>query len=192
MLDLDAYSDNHIVSVPDLQYQNMWVLNFMDIADPNKDFPNKDFLIQSSNIPLFSLSLEKTNFDLVVPESKENYGTFNITFYETSGFEGFNYCHDWITSVYDFDNRLFKKDFNTKKKNATIRFIKILPTSQGILGFNLLSNNKIIQTAQFNLFGLMIKGISDVDLGEDGEPLTFSVDMEIQNVQYIKGNAQII
>ena len=61
------------------------------------------------------------------------------------------------------------------------------PTSKGVLGFSSIRNYTVIQNAQFNLLGLMIKDISDVDLDDDGEPLSFDISMEVQKIQPIIG-----
>ena len=187
MRDLDGYSNINNTFVPELQPKNLWVLNFYDLTTDTQDFPNHDFLIKSTNLPLFSLEIEKTNFDLIIPQVKSNYGSYSFSFYETVGFDGFNYCWNWFNSIYDFDKQLFKKDFHSKKKNATIKFIRMYPTSKGVLGFSSISNYTVIQNAQFNLLGLMIKDISDVDLDDDGEPLSFDISMEVQKIQPIIG-----
>jgi hypothetical protein len=188
MLDVDAYSNTFLSSIPELQLSNAWILTFYDI-----DFPNRDFLIKSTNLPLYNLSIEKTEFDLIIPKDKENFGSFKFSFYETTKFDGFNYCYDWLSSIYDFEKRLFKKDFNKKKRNAIISFYRNYPKSVGTLGFSTTVTNSIImRNAQFFLKGIMIQNISDLDLSEDGEPLTFDVDLEIQQVEYNKGNEKII
>ena len=194
MSTLDAYSSQIYgdTLLPEVQKKNLWVLTFLDAyGGKSQDFPNHDMFITNTNLPLFNFETEKTNFDLILPQSKNNYGEVTFTFIETVGFSGFNYCYNWLTSIYDFDKRVYKKDFHSKKKNAIIKFIGMYPTTSLV---SLIRTNKtdIMQNAQFNLLGMMIKGINDVDLDQDGDPLSFDITTEIQDVKYIEGNMKIM
>ena len=114
---LDLYSQSYISSSgPEYQLANQWIMQF-------EDFEAYDFIIQESNLPLFTLGTEKVNMDLIVPGKKDEYRTFSITFRETRNFEGLKFHWDWFNSIYDFEKRLVKKDFHNQKKKATIKFI---------------------------------------------------------------------
>jgi hypothetical protein len=200
MFNLDYYSSTQGVdSYPELQMQNLWILSFGDYSNNGLQgvanvFPNHDFLIKSTNLPLFSINIEKTDFDLILPQEKENYGSFSFSFYETTKFDGFKWCYNWITDIYDFDARVFKKNFHTKKRSATLRFIKVLnPLSlTELVGINILTSAQIFQTIEFDLKGIMIKGIGDIDLENDsGDPLSFDISLEVQQIVPIQGLERI-
>lgn len=190
---MDAYSEQYISQSDqkDLQFQNMWVLEF-------NEFPNKDYFIKETNLPLYKLSLEKTKFDLVVPVEKEGFSSFTMTFYETVLFEGFNIFKNWIDSLYDFENRVWKKGFHKNKKNAKIKYIMMYNKSPfDFMNFiNTISggkNYKIQKTAEFELLGLSLVGIDDISLDtESGDPLTFTVTMECQQIKYVSGSSTIV
>lgn len=205
---LDLYSQSYISSSgPEYQLANQWIMQF-------ENFEAYDFIIQESNLPLFTLSTEKVNMDLIVPGKKDEYRTFSITFRETRNFEGFKFHWNWFNSIYDFEKRLVKKGFHNQKKKATIKFISSYNNlSQGSAqiaqvgnliktGLDKISKSEtkrpkkelysIIQNQAFELIGIQLTGIEDVSLdNESGDPLTFTVNYEIQRVIPIIGSEQI-
>lgn len=168
---LDKYSGTSLSlkDIPDFQLSNMWVLQM-------NDFPNFDFYIDSSNLPLPQLELETNNLNLITPGKKNNLSSFSITFIETVNFDGYNYFINWLQDVYDFNKQAYNVGFHSKKKIATIKFIS---SEQNMSN----KTSSLIQNQEFQLWGLMIKGISDIDLGNsDGDPIKFTVEMEAQKV----------
>ena len=187
MATLDAFTSKYIGNeLKDLQFQNMWVLNF-------EDYPNFDLYIKDSNLPLFSLDHEKTDFDLILPKGAENLESFGITFYETIDFQGLGYHLSWLKNLYDFDKRVVKSGYHSYKRRATIKFISIYNDYIVSLGqiqqaVNSIKKNgksvyKIMQNASFDLVGIQCLGVDGVSLDNDSsEPLTFTAKYEVQRI----------
>jgi hypothetical protein len=188
---LDVESNTRILSVKDFQLKNLWALTFEGLG---ADF---DFYVTETNIPLPKISVEKTSFDLIVPENKEELGTYSMTFLETVDFQGFQFFAQWLNKVYNFEKRVFRSSFHSQKKQATIKFLSLrhlgipsfakavlpggnfaaisVPTSAGVS----------VPNIYFNLSGIMITGIEDISLDNDsGDPLTITVNFEIQKINY--------
>lgn len=190
MGNLDLYSSSYLGNtVPEYQLANQWILQF-------EDFPELDFHVQETNLPLFSIETERIFSDLVVPTGKGDYSTYSITFNETSDFKGFQFHKDWLDLLYDFEKRVVKRTFHSSKKSAVIKFIS---------GYNLLAPGKaqlatvtngfqadvekkkkqyvIYSNISFKLEGIQLVSIDDLSLDNDtGEPLSITVQYEIQKV----------
>lgn len=171
--------------VKEHQRQNMWLMNF-------DDFPGFDLYITDSSIPLFKLSSEKVpTMDLIVPMGKEDYSSISLTFLETVDFQGFKYHTDWLDKLYDFNRKLVRKTFHTSKKSAVVKFISMNNVKVGVKD-EVQSIPKVYQNLEIDLKGIQLLGIDDISLQNDsGDPLTITVNYEIQQIIPVYGRKSI-
>lgn len=194
---LDTESNYRVLSVKDFQLQNLWGLSFYGTSPNYMLGPDFDFYVKETNIPLPQISVDKTDFDLILPEGKEEIGSYSITFIETVDFQGFKFFSDWLNNVYDFKKRVYKPKFHLQKKNATVKFLSLrhvgipgvvpamLPTANVVNLAVPTSFGVSVPNIYFDLNGIMIKGIEDISLGDDaGDPLLLTVNFEIQSITY--------
>lgn len=196
---LDLYSESYKGNVvPELQLANQWILQF-------EDFPDLDFLVQETNIPLYSLETERVFSDLVLPTGKGDYSTYSITFLETRDFKGYKFHKRWLDKLYDFENRVVKRTYHSSKKSAIIKFISSYPLvtpAKAIVntvadvfkkeGEEKSKKYAVYSNIGFQLLGVQLVGISDISLDNDtGEPLSITVEYEIQRVVNIYDKEKI-
>jgi len=195
---LDLYSSSYISGTgPEYQLANQWILQF-------DDFQDFDFLVDEITLPMRSIETDRVGYDLVVPKNKGDYRTVSITFRADRDFRAFNYHQSWLSNIYDFEKRAFKKTFHTSKKKATVKFISVynnykplVAQVQGALNLVRKEGYKndlfsIKQNQAVELLGLQITGVDDVSLDNDtGEPLTFTAQYEVQKVNIINKKEDI-
>lgn len=176
-----AYLYNYTVSndlsnIKDDQLANHWILIF-------DDFPNFDFYVEEHNLPLWNTKTERIDkLGIVIPDGIEDYRTYSITFRETRDFQGLIYHRQWLFDIYDFEKRVVKKGYHSKKRNATIKFFS--PKADTVTDTELVRVN-----AEFVLKNMQITGIEEVQLNEtDGEPLKFTVQYEIEQIKSVLYN----
>jgi hypothetical protein len=124
--DFDYYS-NRLSKIEDLQLANMWVIQFSDDATGDMDM-----YITDTNIPLRNIELGTTTFNSKYADSYKELSTYTLTVLETENFRNYKYFNNWLKSIYDFENKVFKKNFVYKKRKAQVKFISIKnPTPSG-------------------------------------------------------------
>lgn len=177
---LDSYSKQFLTNgdYPQLQLANLWALELVG-------FPYGDLLIQEITLPLHKISTNKTLFEVLIPEQRENFSEVSISFYDTPSLQGYTFFRDWLDHIYDYDKMLWRNGFQYQKKSATLKFLTLqyATTINGAIQDFSENNSKYEVLKSFTLQGMLITGISDLNLESlNGDPLTFEVTAQIENV----------
>jgi hypothetical protein len=182
-LDIYTQVNSKEQDFPDLQFENMWTFS---IDDPENPLPHGDLLIKESSLPLWTLSYDKPEWELVLPKEKDKYSDLSITFYEDINFTGIAYFKDWLDLLYNFDLDQFTTGFHNNKRHATIKYISLQNTGLTVDAQGKSKTEMAIRTnAEFRLLWVLPKSINDLTLSSDsGDPLTFTVDLEFQLTRF--------
>lgn len=178
---MDPYSKQFLDQngYPNLHPANLWALEITG-------FPYGDLLIQETTLPLYKLSVVKTLAEISVPEQRDNFSEFSMSFYDTPDFKGYNFCREWLDNIYDYNKMVWRKGFQLQKFDATLKFISLVYTNNinGVIQDLSENNTNFNLLKKFVLKNMFITGISDLSLANDnGDPITFEITAQIDNVE---------
>lgn len=175
MAGLDLYGVDAYTIQPEYQLKNQYFLIFEDNL-------SLDLHIRSMTLPIPAISWNTTSFGRSYPEGFEPKNEMSITFRENVRFSNFNFFLSWLQDIFDFDNKVYKRDFMLQSKSASIVFVR--RPSLGSSDAGQIAESALIQpTKIFNIRHLLPASISDLTLDdESGDPLEFTVNMVFDNM----------
>lgn len=170
-----------------------------------------DFLdpfIQEVNIPQLNLSYEKTDFDMINFEDKEQFGSITMTFCDDTQGTCLNFFNNWTDSIFDVENNCLRNNWRNECMRMTAHLIRIYKKAEdvidsfarasigGIIGVangvaslvgesfgNRLQNIEVIDIASFEMRGCLPKGLQEISLDvNSGDRMTFSFEIECETV----------
>ena len=172
----------------------------------------QDFLdpyIEEVTIPQMSLKYEKTDFDMINFEDKENFDDITLTFKDDIYGTCLDFFYRWTNSIFDIDNNCLKSNWRNESMILTARLVRILrknsdpvtefarssinnltSTAEGLAnlgGFSLkdkLKDIEVVDCAVFEMRGCYPQGIQSINLvSDDGGVKTFSVEIVCETVK---------